>query len=126
MKVWLMTLGGLVIFIVAAWMIQHQTQRATEQLGRYITKADVALDQKDWQTGQKELTSLKSSWKKTKPGWSMFLHHEEIDSIDQALTRTLRAVKSRDFAQTQIELGDLKQLLEHIPELEKLNWVNVL
>ncbi|MCL6590731.1 MAG: DUF4363 family protein [Firmicutes bacterium] len=126
MKVWLMAVGGLVIFSVAAWMIQYQTQKATERLGRYIARADAALEKWDWGAGRKELESLKSTWKRTKPGWSLFLHHKEIDAIDQALTRTLRAVKSRDYAAAQIELGDLQQLLEHIPEIQKLGWVNVL
>jgi hypothetical protein len=126
MKVWLIAVGGLVIFILVTIIVQHQIQTTTEQLGQYIARADVALDQRNWPEGQKEIKSLKSSWRKTKAVWTLFLHHFEIDSIDQALTRTLRAIKSRDYAETQIELGDLKQLLEHIPELEKVSWVNVL
>jgi hypothetical protein len=68
----------------------------------------------------------KKEWQKTKLLWAMLIIHREIDSIDEALIRSMKATQSKNYSEALIELNILKHYFKHIPEREKFSLVNIL
>jgi DNA-directed RNA polymerase specialized sigma subunit len=126
MRTWLISVAGLIIFIGLALFVQHQIQNTSKQIDQAIKRIDVSLTHKHWDQALEKLQNIERRWKKTKSLWAMLLNHHEIDSIDQALVRTMKATQSKNYSEAQMELGSLQHFIRHIPEREKFNLVNVL
>ncbi|MGE5582019.1 MAG: DUF4363 family protein [Bacillota bacterium] len=125
MKVWLLSLLGLILFIMLAVFVQNKVQTNTRKLDQEIKRVNSTLNRKQWSQTLEQLKGVKKKWERVKPMWAVIIHHQEIDSIDQALTRTLEATKSKNYTQAQIELGSLQHFIRHVPEREKFNLVNI-
>ena len=125
MRVWLLTMAGLVLFIIAAFLVQSNLEKTTRHLNVQLEKASSALQARQWPQSKQALKALDQDWKRTRPYWAILLNHKEIDAIEQALTRTQKAVESRSFDLATVEIGTLKYFLDHIPERERLNAINV-
>jgi hypothetical protein len=126
MRTWLISVAGLIIFIGLALFVQYQIQNTSKKLDQVIKSVDISLTHKHWDQALKKLQTIKQRWQKTQPIWAMLLNHSEIDSIDQALIRTMKATQSKNYSESQMELGSLQHFIRHIPEREKFNLVNIL
>jgi hypothetical protein len=126
MKTWVITMAGLILFIGLAVLVQNNIQNTSEQLDQTLEKVTISLTQQHWEQTLKRLQVIQHRWQKIKPLWAMMLHHSEIDSIDQALIRTMKATQSKNYSEAQMELGSLQHFIRHIPEREQFNLVNVL
>jgi hypothetical protein len=126
MKTWLIAITGLIIFVGLAVFVQYRIEDTSKHLDYDINKVNFDLTKQHWDQTLKELQTIKEKWQRTKPLWAMLLHHNEIDSIDQALIRALIAIQCKDYSEAQIELGSLQHFIQHIPEHEKFSLVNIL
>ena len=126
MKIWLISMAGLIIFIGLAVWVQYNIQNTSGQLDQTLKKVAISLTHKHWDQTLERLQAIKHSWQKIKPLWAMLLHHSEIDSIDQALIRTMKTTQSKNYSEAQMELGSLQYFIRHIPEREKFSLVNIL
>ena len=125
MKVWLFTMAGLAFFIIAACLVQSNLERTNRHLNVQLEKATSALQARQWSQSKQALKALDKDWERTRPWWAILLNHKEIDAIEQAMTRTQKAVESRDFGLAMVEIGTLKYFLDHIPERERFNPINM-
>lgn len=125
MKVWFYTLLGLIIFCAVSLGVQRYIQTSADSLTHRLQEVRTALQQKNWGQSATSLRGIQEKWNKTKPYWAILIRHLEIDAIDQALIRSEKAVESRSYPESLMELGGLNQLIKHVPEREKLSLVNV-
>lgn len=125
MKVWLISLAGLIVFVFGSLYVQHFIGLNTNRLDRGLETAETELEKNQWEKSLQDLESIKKSWQKIKPIWAVLLHHQEIDAIDQALVKTMKAVAGRNYSEAKIELGSLRHYLKHIPERVNLSLTNV-
>lgn len=125
MKVWLYSLLGLAIFIGCALMVQWNLQKNTDRLTQKLKRVEAAVKKGEWSEGSAALKQVDSTWEKTKPVWSMLLHHREIDAIDEALVQAEAAIQTKSNSEARIELNSLRHLLEHVPKRESFNLVNI-
>lgn len=126
MKTWIFTMLGLIIFIILSLVNQLFLEKNTRQLAIGLQQVEKAIESKQWHLTGQRLNSIQKKWRKIKPVWSLLLHHQEIDAIDQSLIRTRRAVQSHDYSSAQIEEGSLVEYIEHIPKREEFSLVNIL
>lgn len=126
MKTWIVTVFGLIIFILLSLCNQSLLEKTTRRLAGKLHRVDQAIQMKKWREAGRELKSIQKNWGQIKPSWSLLLHHREIDAIDQALVRTEKAVQSQDFPTALVEQGNLTNDVEHIPKREQFSLVNVL
>lgn len=126
MKTWIISIAGLIIFIVLSLFNQSSLEKNTQRLANNLYRVEAAIGQKNWPEAFRELQTIQKKWRKIKPVWSLLLHHQEIDAIDQALVRTQHAVRSRDKALSLVEYGSLVESIKHIPKREEFNLVNIL
>ena len=125
MKVWVIAMIGLILFIGLGIYTQNQLVKTSLHFTKEIKKIDALIEQQQWKPASKKLFVFQNHWKKTKPFWAMLIIHREMDSIDEALIRTKKAVQSKNASEAQMELGSLKHYIQHIPERERFSLVNI-
>ncbi len=125
MKVWVIAMVGLILFISLGIYTQKQLAKTAQHFTREIKNIEALIEQQQWKPAAKKLIAFQNQWKKAKPFWAMLIIHREMDSIDEALIRTKKAVQSKNSSEAQMELGSLKHYIQHIPERERFSLVNI-
>lgn len=125
MKVGILSFIGVIIFLAFSIAVQIYISKSTQLLYHQFLVIESELNSKKWSQAKLNLKKAKKNWSHIKPIWSLFLHHGEIDAIDEALIRTINAVEVKSFMASHIELGTLLQYIGHIPERERLSLVNI-
>lgn len=125
MKVWIISLCGLLIFLFLGFSVQSYLYESADFLNQKLAEIEP-----DLKTGNRELalTKLKSfarAWAKTKSIWAVLTNHEEMDLIEEALTKTTRAVSCKSYTDALINLSVLRDFIRHIPEKERFSIVNI-
>lgn len=122
-------IGAVVAFVVVMFGIQIYTSalsRCTDTLEYYTEEIIVSADRLDWQACQNNFQEFLNHWNKAKKWFSVFIHHEEMDLINQALYEIEMYLRYEKQAETAAKANVLKILLEHIPENERLTLENLL
>lgn len=125
MKVWVIAMVGLILFISLGIYTQKQLAKTSQHFTKEIKNIDALIEQQRWNPASKKLIVFQNQWKKVKPFWAMLIIHREMDSIDEALIRTEKAVQSKKSSEARMELGSLKHYIQHIPERERFSLVNI-
>jgi hypothetical protein len=125
MKVWISAMIGLALFIGLGIYVQIRLEKTSLNFTKETKELDTVLKDQQWQPALKKLTQFENKWKKTKPFWAMLIIHREMDSIDEALIRTKKAIQSKNASEAQMELGSLEHYIQHIPERERFSLVNI-
>lgn len=125
MKVWISAMIGLALFIGLGIYVQIQLEKTSLSFTKETKELDTVLKDQQWHPALKKLTLFENKWKKTKPFWAMLIIHREMDSIDEALIRTKKAIQSKNVSEAQMELGSLEHYIQHIPERERFSLVNI-
>jgi hypothetical protein len=125
MKTWLVCLFVMVVLIGLGMKVQHGMERDSAVLLNKLGQVQDRANARQWPDAAQSLDPLIRKWEDTRPRWALFIHHQEIDTIDSALIRLLRAVKSENFADFQTSSGELGHFLQHIPERDKFNVINI-
>lgn len=79
----------------------------------------------NWEEACAGIESAEKLWNKEKGWWAVVLDHQEIDYIDMAFVRTKQYISMQDPVMASGELAVLRQMLEHIPQKEKVNLINI-
>jgi DNA-directed RNA polymerase specialized sigma subunit len=125
MKVWLAAMAGLILFIGLAIFVQHGIQNTSKQFEQELDKVNITLAMRQRQPTITKLEAIEKKWQKTKLLWAMLIIHREIDSIDEAIIRTVKFTQSGQYQEAQVELSILKHYINHIPERERFSLVNI-
>jgi hypothetical protein len=118
-------LGGIFCFILLGYWEQSYLKVSGERLNHQLVRLESSLIRHDWETALKQLNRTEKTWKKTQKWWAVLTHHQEIDSVEQALTKTRESIIGKSYPDARMELGTLRHFLRHIAEREKFNLVNI-
>jgi hypothetical protein len=125
MKVWLLSLCCLLFFLVGGYLVQSSLDRMADRLNQELSEVELELNSGDWNQSLLQLLAFKKNWEKVKSYWAILTNHKEIDLIEEALTKTIRAVSYKCYTDAMINLGTLRDSIKHIPEKERFSLVNV-
>lgn len=125
MKVWLLTLGCLISFLIGSYLIQSWLDRTADQFNQQLDEVELNLNAGDWDQSLLSLKKVRKNWEKVKPYWAILTNHKEIDLIEESLTKTIRAASCKSSTDALINLGILRHSVKHIPEKERLSLENV-
>lgn len=125
MKVWLLSLGCLIAFLIGCYLVQSSLDRTADQLNQQLGEVELKLNTGDWDQSLLRLKKVRKSWEKVKPYWAILTNHEEMDLIEESLTKTIQAASCKSYADALIYLGVLRDSIKHIPEKERLSLENV-
>lgn len=125
MKVWILSFCCLLSFLYAGYLVQSSLDRTADRLNQQLEEVELKLVAGDWDQSLLELNVLRNSWEKSKSFWAMLTNHKEMDLIEEALIKTIKAISCKSYADALIHLGSLRDSIEHIPEKERFSLVNV-
>lgn len=116
----------LAVFLgLSTWGYYHIDATARNLTG-HITKTEKAVADSNWPAARREISLMSTEWRKTKPVWSLFVDHHEMDNIDTVFARVRQVLTAKDPAETRAGLGELMRFIQHIPEKEALTLENIL
>lgn len=125
MKVWILSLCGLLSFLIVGYFVQTYLNESANRLNQKLVTIEPDLAARDWDQSLKKLKSVQNSWEKTKPFWAVLTNHKEMDLVEEALIKTIKAISSKSYPDARINLGVLRDFIKHIPERERFSLVNV-
>lgn len=126
MKIWIISLVILIAFLTLGCWTEIYFNNTSKQLSLDLERIETHITQKKWTHVFNELESFKNQWIGYKKILSILVHHQEIDRLEEALTKTIQAVKSHSYPDSLIEIGALKHYINHVSQKEVLNFTNVL
>lgn len=79
-----------------------------------------------WKKAYKDSIKLMERWKKDSDTVSIFVHHQEIDELNNEIWKLTQHVKCENKADALASIHAVKFLISHIIDLEKINIQNLL
>ena len=122
----LTTLTVILAMIVGLGLwFNNSLQESSSNLSSQIDRVSLEIRQEDWEAAVTQSQKLEQVWAQTAKWWPVFLDHQEMDNIEFALARVKEYVKGQDEALSLGQLSELKLMIEHIPQKEKVNLENI-
>lgn len=105
--------------------LSASSEELTEALENLKQNTITAKQTNDREKIKSEIQEIEKKWDKTSNIWSMIAVHQEIDNIEQALTKTKSSVDDGDLEEALEEIETAKFFVEHVKEREKLSLKNI-
>lgn len=125
MKPLLIIIIPLLVFIALALCLNYYIDSSASKLLVNIDDLKSQIDKGDWTRAKATIKDLDKSWGTTRRRWNMFIDHNEVDRIDDSMTRVGKWIELKEKKDCLVELAALSQALAHIPENEKLLIANI-
>jgi len=116
----------LIIIVAGGLWINHELQKATDNLVMQIEQINQLINASQWPEAVNQTQQLEEIWKKEGRWWPIFLDHQEMDNIEFSMAKFKEYVAAQDAALSLGQLSEIKIMVEHIPEKEKVNLKNIL
>ncbi len=126
MRIYVAVIVGLLLAVSVGVITMDRLDATTNEIVAGFDELERAVDYGKWEEAGGGIGNVEKLWKKHNSWWAIVIDHQEIDNINMALARTKQYIKMQDRAMASGELAVLKQMLEHIPEKEKVNLKNIL
>jgi uncharacterized protein YxeA len=126
MKIVIATVLILVIFFSGAFYLHRYIQLSSERIMIHTEKINQAIEKENWDEAKYNMERLNKDWNKIKKTWLAFIEHLETDEIDVTIKRIERYISLKENTLVLVEIAQLKQLVEHISEKEKIKLTNIL
>ncbi|WP_410506260.1 DUF4363 family protein [Haloimpatiens sp. FM7315] len=88
-------------------------------------KLEKIIEKENWKKGYEVSVDLYKKWDKEYSKLSVFIHHQNIDNINNELLQLTQFVKYKDKVQSLAKIHILKFYLKNILESEKINIQNI-
>ena len=121
--------GAMIAFVIIVAGVQVYSvmlNRSVDAMEECVEQILTAADREDWQSCRNQLDCFLNHWETDKKWFAVFIHHEEMDFINEALYEIEMYIRYEKQAETAAKANVLKILLEHIPENERLTPENIL
>lgn len=125
MKMLFFSIIIILIIITSGMFIKLYLKNKTLQLNREIITINQLIEKGDWNYAHKITKILNDEWNSTEGKWALFINHHEIDSISSSLIKATQYVKYNDKENSSVYLSELKEYIDHIPDMEKLSLKNI-
>lgn len=117
------------IFISLVIVITFSLSYLKRNSQKFEKKCDQLEDlivQEQWEEAYNSSVKLFEQWQKESSKFSIFVHHSEIDNINNEAFKLIIYVKCQDKTESLASLHSMKLFLQHIYDIEKVNLQNVL
>lgn len=122
---WLLVLVIVAMITTGGILAQRYLDRSAGELTSRLEQVQQAVEQRDWQKSESSYSDFKKYWKRVSNNWALFTDHLELDNLEMRLIRLREFIATKDEVNARVEAGEALDLIEHIPERERLTWRNV-
>lgn len=116
----------LLMFLLGAGLgIVNYLQKGAETIISIASELQTSIEQSEWLRAESSYQHLIETWRKMSRYWPMLVHHQELDRIEESLTKLEVYLHYQEDKDSQAELNNLINLIRHIPQRESLNLRNL-
>lgn len=113
--------------IIAADIVEYEyLENSARALSKNATVVIENVENGKWKQAQGNVESLEKQWDRLSNVWNILIDHNELDSIEESLTRMQQYINTKSSTMAITESYNLRRLINHIPENEALKLKNVL
>ena len=102
------------------------TYRMKEQMSELLLSAEVAAIAGDIERATTEAETIQKKWDKNEKRLLLYMKHNELDSIKQAIAELKFLIQYRDTAEFCAKINEALTMIEHIWESELPTLKNIL
>lgn len=114
---------ALILVILFSINYLNKTCNSFQQLS---TNLEEITDDENWEESYKLSLKLLNDWNAKSKTICMFVHHQEIDNINNEIWKLTQYTKTKNKDETLASIHVIKFFLNHIADLEKVNIENIL
>ncbi|BCS81529.1 DUF4363 family protein [Anaerocellum diazotrophicum] len=125
MKVWA-TVGGFLILITVLMLISmHIILGATAKIESGLSDLYENVIENNYYLAKSNYLDIVKKWNEYKKSWAMLIEHQEIDKIDEELTKINEYLLEQNRVLLISEIGLLKFYIRHVREMTLLKIENI-
>ncbi|WPX09739.1 DUF4363 family protein [Anaerocellum danielii] len=125
MKVWATVAGFLILIIVLMLISRHIILSAAERIESDLSGLYENVIKNDYKLANSNYLNIVKKWGEHKKGWAMLIEHQEIDKIDEELTKIKEYLLEQNRSLLLSEIGLLKFYIRHVREMILLKIENI-
>ena len=126
MKTFIVAMVIFLVMLVGTECYINWLDSVSEELAQQTAVMHDVVARDDWSACQEKMASFFKQWNQVYPRLEFFIHHKEIDTINNLLYELDGYVKVQDKDGFLVRNGVLQNLLLLLPTGERLNWENIL
>lgn len=117
MKVWATVVGFLILVIVLMLISTHIILGAADKIESELSGLYENVIKSDYKLANSNYLDIVEKWGEYKKAWAMLIEHQEIDKIDEELTKVKEYLLEQDKTLLLSEIGLLKFYIRHVREM---------
>ena len=121
-------LVSVLIFLIMLFSINHSTNYLNTTCGKLIKSSDTMEDiilKENWSKGYKMSREILDEWKNEYRKLSVFVHHAQIDDINNEFLQLTQYIKCKDKTESLAKIHLIKFYLNNIIDQQKINIQNI-
>jgi|SRR5690554_141421 len=92
---------------------------ALNHLQSHVIKAD-------YQAVEEQIKKIDHLWSRTRKIWVLLIDHRELDEFELSLSKTKSYLVNQVYIFAQVEIAQMKQIINQIPDKQNLSLENIL
>jgi hypothetical protein len=124
-KVWATVVGFLILVIVLMLISTHIILGAADKIESELSGLYENVIKNDYKLANSNYLDIVKKWGEYKKGWAMLIEHQEIDRIDEELTKIKEYLLEQDRTLLLSEISLLKFYIRHVREMILLKIENI-
>lgn len=125
MKVWATVAGFLILIIVLMVISTHIILGAAEKIENDLSDLYKNVVKNNYNLAKSNYFDIVKKWNEYKKSWAMLIEHQEIDKIDEELTKIKEYILEQNRVLLVSEIGLLKFYIRHVREMTLLKIENI-
>lgn len=120
-------LFGTIFLVIALHIFQsHYFKKTSRYIFTDLNDIENAINRNDFERAKLSFKELQSTWKNVKCGWDSFAEHDDIGQIENNIYNLEIYIKQMESTDSIIGISNIRHLLDHVMETEKLKINNIL
>lgn len=119
----------IIIILIIVFVIDYFTDKNLSNSVNWMREGIGSIENKmkedNENEAQNEFHDLKEKWKKEEKGLALFVEHNELEKISGDIVRIESNFNTNDMDELFQNIADLKFMLEHIEEKNRLKLKNI-
>ena len=129
MKDFLIITTIIIIILAGDLLINRILESSTDELVNSLkTLKEHVIEAKESENREDiidEMSDMENNWEKTSELWAIFVVHQEIDNIEQALIKTKAMIRDGNIEDAIPEIDTAIFFVEHVKQRERLSLKNI-
>ncbi len=126
MRIFVTIIISMVLIFSAGIWVNNSLQTSSDHLCSQIETITQHIKSEDWEQAKENTAIFASKWREQAKWWPIILDHQEMDNVEFSLAKVKEFVKEEDKTLALGQLAEIKLMIKHLPEKERLNIKNIL